>query len=138
VVISGHAEAVQRASDLALSRGAKKATRLSVSAPFHCSLMRPAADRFRERIEAVSFREMRVPLISNVTAKAIRDPNEVRELLASQIFSPVRWMECVQEARRSGIESTMELGGDVLSNLIKRIDPRMQTISISTLKHMPS
>ncbi len=124
VAIAGHAEAVQRASELAVARGAKRAIPLPVSAPFHCVLMRPAQDRMEPLLEAVEFRDLRFPLVNNVDARPVRTAEEARAGLVRQISSMVRWTESVQRMVAEGVNEFVEVGaGKVLAGLIRRIHP---------------
>jgi [acyl-carrier-protein] S-malonyltransferase len=130
VVIAGHREAVERAVGLAKQRGAKRALPLAVSAPFHCALMQPAADRLRSVLASVPVSALRVPVISNVDGHAYTDAAAVKELLVRQVVSPVRWQACVQELARLGCTAAIELGpGKVLSGLVKRISPAIRCIA---------
>jgi [acyl-carrier-protein] S-malonyltransferase len=122
IVIAGHAGAVERAIGLAKQRGAKRAVPLQVSAPFHCALMTPAADRLREAFLDVAARDLKVPVVSNVEAEPYRDRIRVKELLVKQVTSPVRWEESVARLAADGVTEALELGaGNVLSGLVKRI-----------------
>lgn len=121
IVISGHAEAVEAAVNLASARGAKRSVILPVSAPFHCALMQPAADVMATALTAVEMQSPVVPVISNVTAKAERDPETIRDLLVEQITGMVRWRASVDYMATQGITDYYELGaGKVLSGLVKR------------------
>lgn len=122
VVISGHAEAIDRAVAAAEGKGAKRAVRLAVSAPFHCALMKPAADRLAEALEGVQVHAMQAPVVANVTAEPSRDQTKVKELLIAQVTGSVRWEESVQALARMGIEQAIEVGaGSVLRGLARRI-----------------
>jgi [acyl-carrier-protein] S-malonyltransferase len=133
VVISGHAGAVDRAIALAAERGFKRSIKLPVSAPFHCSLMRPAADVMQKALAAVTIRPPVVPLIANVTAEAVSDAAKIRELLVKQITAPVRWRESVLYMKAQGIGQLVECGaGAVLAGLTKRIDKEITAVSLQT------
>jgi [acyl-carrier-protein] S-malonyltransferase len=122
VVIAGHVAAVERAIKLAGERGAKRAMVLPVSAPFHSSLMVPAAERLQEVLKEVAVGPMKHPVVSNVEASPNQDPERVRPLLVSQVSAPVRWDESVSTMAKLGVERFIEIGpGKVLSGLIKRI-----------------
>ncbi len=124
VVISGAAGAVARAIDIAKARGVKRAMPLPVSAPFHCSLMRPAADAMAEALERATIKTPSVPLIANVTAAKATMPDQIRALLVQQVTATVRWRESVQAMGAIGVDSFVELGaGRVLSGLGRRIAP---------------
>jgi [acyl-carrier-protein] S-malonyltransferase len=120
-VLSGHRAAVERALGIAKARGARRAVLLQVSAPFHCALMAPAAERLRDALAAVEIAAPAVPVIANVTAEPTDDPAAVRELLARQVTARVRWRETVATMRRLGADAMVELGaGRVLTGLAKR------------------
>ena len=124
VVISGDREAVERAVALAKERGVRRAMLLPVSAPFHCALMAPAADAMRDALGEATLAEPVVPLIANVTAQRVTDPDEIRGLLVDQVTGTVRWRECVLAALGMGVDSFIELGaGKVLSGLVRRVAP---------------
>jgi [acyl-carrier-protein] S-malonyltransferase len=131
VVIAGTAAAVERASALCKEAGAKRALPLPVSAPFHTSLMKPAANRLAEQINATEFKAPQIPVVHNVTAKTETDPQKIKALMIEQIYSAVRWVECVNTISEAGITITVECGpGKVLSGLNKRINSELTTLSI--------
>lgn len=133
VVVSGHAAAVQRVIDYATQAGAKKAVLLPVSAPFHCSLMAPAAQEMAYALADTDIRPPCVPIVSNVTAKGVSEPADIRRLLVDQITGMVRWRESVRWMKEAGVDEMVELGaGKVLAGLVKRIDKDIQCESIST------
>jgi len=122
VVVSGHKAAVERVVALAPQRGAKRALLLPVSAPFHCSLMQPAAEVMAEALSKVTIAAPKVPLVANVHARAVTDPQEIREGLVRQVTGTVRWRECVAFMAAQGVDTFYELGsGKVLTGLAKRI-----------------
>jgi [acyl-carrier-protein] S-malonyltransferase len=122
IVIAGHAGAVARAIEVAKGRGYRKAMLLPVSAPFHCALMQPAADRLRMVLDGTSTGSMELPVISNVEATPNQDASRVRELLVRQVCAPVRWEESVQKMAELGVTRYIEIGpGKVLTGLVKRI-----------------
>ncbi|MFD2207828.1 ACP S-malonyltransferase [Kiloniella antarctica] len=126
VVISGHKAAVERALDIAKEKGAKRAVLLPVSAPFHCSLMAPAADAMAEALAGVTFRAPSVPVICNVSADVVTDPETIRKLLVEQVTGIVRWRESVEFMKAQEVEQLVELGaGKVLSGLTRRIDKEL-------------
>jgi len=127
VVIAGHADAVKRAMEAAKARGAKRALPLSVSAPFHSSLMAPAATRLRAALSKITVRTPGIPVVHNVDVKTHSDPREIREALVSQADHPVRWVECVKEMAARGVTHVFECGpGKVLAPLTKRIAESLQ------------
>jgi [acyl-carrier-protein] S-malonyltransferase len=131
VVIAGHAEAVERACALARERGAKKAIPLAVSAPFHCRLMEPAAKALARDLEAVAFRDLDVPLFTNLDARPIVTGAEAREALIRQMASPVRWEETIEAMAARGVKRFVEVGpGKVLSGLVRKIVRDASVISV--------
>ncbi len=123
VVIAGHAASVERAIEAARGRGARRALRLPVSAPFHCALMRPAEEGLAPDLERVAVRDLRFPLITNVDAFPIRTAEAARDALRRQVSAPVRWEESVRRLRAEGVQRVVEVGsGRVLSGLVRRID----------------
>lgn len=132
VVIAGHAGAVKRAMETAKARGAKRAVALPVSAPFHSSLMAPAAARLREALSGIRVDAPRIPVIHNVDAKSHADPAEIRRALVSQADHPVRWVECVKEMAVRGVTHVFECGpGKVLAPLTKRIADGLQGLALA-------
>ena len=127
IVIAGHTGAVERAMALAKAAGAKRAVKLSVSAPFHCELMKPAQERMREELAAVNFQDLRMPLINNWQAAEIRTGAEAREGLVEQIPNSVQWTESIRELARKGITKFVEVGpGSVLTGLCRAIEPDLK------------
>jgi [acyl-carrier-protein] S-malonyltransferase len=123
VVIAGSNDAVEQAMEICKSAGAKRALPLPVSAPFHTSLMKPAADNLAEMVNAVTFRAPEVPIMHNVHANNENDPQVIKMLMLEQIYSPVKWVDCVKQLKKSGASTLIECGpGKVLSGLSKRID----------------
>jgi [acyl-carrier-protein] S-malonyltransferase len=133
VVISGHRAAVERAVELAKTRGVRRAMLLPVSAPFHCALMAPAADVMRDALGQVAMQIPNVPVVANVTAERATDPDEIRALLVRQVTETVRWRECILACTAMGVDSFLELGaGKVLSGLVRRISPDSTAASAGT------
>jgi [acyl-carrier-protein] S-malonyltransferase len=133
VVVSGHRSAVERAVELAKARGARRALMLTVSAPFHCTLMQPAAEVMAEALEKVGMKPPVVPLVANVTAGALKDPAAIRESLVRQVTATVRWRECVAFMANDGVSFFAELGsGKVLSGLARRIAPDATAVAAGT------
>lgn len=131
VVISGTKDTVQRASELAKEKGAKRAMMLAVSAPFHCPLMQPAAEAMREALAQVTIRPPSAPIIANVTAAEINEPETIRRLLVEQVTNRVRWRESVLTFRHLGVDTTVECGGNkVLTGMVKRIDRDLETVAL--------
>ena len=133
VVVSGHAEAVARAVELAKDQGAKRAIMLSVSAPFHCALMEPAADVMASALDRTAINPPVVPLIANVTAGSVIDPDEIKRLLVEQGTGVVRWRESVALMVQSGVDTHIEVGsGKVLSGMAKRINRDLTTVNLQS------
>ncbi len=134
IVISGHKAAVERAMELSKAAGAKRALALPVSAPFHCALMQPAADAMRQALAEVTVNAPVVPVIANVLAAPITDPDQIRQRLVEQVTGMVRWTECVGWlVNEGGVTQLVELGsGKVLAGLAKRIAPEVPATSIGT------
>ncbi|NMF89345.1 ACP S-malonyltransferase [Aromatoleum petrolei] len=131
IVIAGAKGAVERAIEAAKARGAKRAMLLPVSAPFHCALMRPAAERLAERLAAVTINKPAIDVINNVDVAVYDDPVRIRDALVRQAFSPVRWIELVQDMARRGMGHVLECGpGKVLAGMTKRIAGEVQGGSI--------
>ena len=133
VVISGHAEAVARAMRLGKERGAKHSVLLAVSAPFHCSLMAPAADVMDAALAAVPIQAPLVPLYANVTAAPVSDPGDIRRLLVQQVTGTVRWRESVEAMTAAGVTEFVEFGGKVLGPMIRRISSDVTTRSVISM-----
>ncbi|SPJ22440.1 ACP S-malonyltransferase [Palleronia abyssalis] len=133
VVVSGHRAAVERAVELAKEAGAKRAVMLPVSAPFHCALMQPAADRMAEAIADVRIGRPRVPVVTNVTAAPQSDPEEIKRLLVQQVTGAVRWRESVAAMAAAGVTEIWEVGaGKALSGMVKRIDRSIALRAVGT------
>ncbi len=133
VVVSGHKEAVERAVELAKAAGARRAVLLPVSAPFHCALMAPAAEVMEAALAAVEIKAPAVPLVANVRAEAVRDPDEIRALLVAQVTGSVRWRESVLWMAGQGVDEVWEIGaGKALSGMIRRIDRSIGCKAVGT------
>ncbi len=134
IVIAGSTKAVERAVERVKQEG-KKAVLLPVSAPFHCSLMKPAGERLEKALEEISVNDLKVPVVTNVEAEANTSKDTVKGLLVAQVSSPVRWEESMRKMIEKGIEQVVEIGpGKVLSGLMKRIDSRVETRNVEDLK----
>ncbi len=133
VVLSGHRAAVERAVEIAAERGARRAIMLPVSAPFHCSLMAPAAEVMAEALAEVEMQPPSLTLIANVTAGPVVDPDSIRGFLVEQVTAMVRWRESVLRMKEEGVETLIELGtGKILSGLIRRIDRDLRVANAGT------
>ncbi len=139
VVVSGHKDAVERALDIAKEKGAKRAMLLPVSAPFHCALMEPAAQVMAEALAGVSIHAPKVPVVVNVRAEAVSDPDAIRALLVEQITGSVRWRESVAYMGAQGVSKIWEIGaGKALSGMIRRIDKEISTRALSAPADIPA
>lgn len=137
IVVSGHTGAIVLAINLASERGAKRAIQLPVSAPFHCTLMAPAAQVMSRALADANIRPPIVPIISNVTAQSVAEPHLIRQLLVDQITGMVRWRESVTYMKEQGVTEMYELGaGKVLSGLVKRIEKDVACESIGSPQHV--
>jgi [acyl-carrier-protein] S-malonyltransferase len=134
VVISGHKGAIERAIEIAKEMGAKRAVPLPVSAPFHCPLMRPAADAMGDALSYVVLEAPFVPLVANVTAEPTRDPDTIRNQLVEQVTGMVRWRESVANMAAAGADEFVELGGKVLGGMVKRIAPEAKVASVVSIE----
>ena len=133
VVLSGHRAAVERAVEIAAERGARRAIMLPVSAPFHCSLMAPAAEVMAEALAEVAMPPPGLALVANVTAAPVEDSESIRGFLVQQVTAMVRWRESVLRMKQEGVETLVELGtGKILSGLIRRIDRDLQVANAGT------
>jgi [acyl-carrier-protein] S-malonyltransferase len=132
VVIAGHADAVKRATENARARGAKRAVPLPVSAPFHSSLMKPAAAKLKDALAGIAVSSPRIPVIHNADVKSYREPEDIRKALVRQADHPVRWVECIREMANQGVTHVFECGpGKVLAPLTKRISEGLQGLALA-------
>jgi [acyl-carrier-protein] S-malonyltransferase len=133
VVISGTLDALARAGEIAKAKGIKRALPLAVSAPFHCPLMQPAADRMAQALDEITIRPPAVMLLANVVAAPSHKPETIRRLLIEQVTGRVRWRESILALKGLEIDTTVEFGGNkVLSGMVKRIDPSLLMITLDT------
>ncbi|HEX5600113.1 MAG TPA: ACP S-malonyltransferase, partial [Hyphomicrobiaceae bacterium] len=133
VVLSGHKSAIDRVAEVGRKHGVRRAIPLPVSAPFHCSLMKPAADVMAEELGKVEIRRPVVPVVSNVLAEPISDPEEIRKRLVEQVTGTVRWRESVLKMSELGVTDFYEIGaGKVLTGLIKRILKDANAVSVGS------
>jgi [acyl-carrier-protein] S-malonyltransferase len=134
IVIAGSVAAVNRAIEIAKARGFRKSMLLPVSAPFHCALMKPAADRLSGVLDALQLADMSLPVVANVTAAANADREQVKPLLVTQVCAPVLWEQSVTAMTAEGVSRYVEIGpGKVLSGLVKRITKEVETANIGDL-----
>lgn len=130
-VIAGSKAAVEKACEALKARGAKRALPLPVSAPFHSSLMKPAAERLKEKLKSVEFMQPQIVLINNIDVAVEVDADRIRDALYRQAFGPVRWVECVRALKARGVSDLVECGpGKVLAGMVKRIDPEMNGFAL--------
>jgi [acyl-carrier-protein] S-malonyltransferase len=130
-VIAGSKAGVDQACELLKAKGAKRALLLPVSAPFHSSLMRPAAEKLRSRLAAVAWQSPRIPVLNNIDVQSPQEPAAICDALYRQAFGPVRWVEVVQAMRARGLQHIFECGpGKVLVGLVKRVDPEAVAAAI--------
>jgi [acyl-carrier-protein] S-malonyltransferase len=130
-VIAGTKEGVAAACDLLKSRGAKRALPLPVSAPFHSSLMKPAAERLKARLSEIEVRSPEIAVVNNIDVAVVQDPAAIKDALYRQAFGPVRWVEVIQALRARGLTHIMECGpGKVLAGMVKRIDAEAQSATV--------
>jgi [acyl-carrier-protein] S-malonyltransferase len=126
IVIAGHTAAVERACDIAKAKGAKRAMKLSVSAPFHSSLLKPASDRLREYMRTLTFAVPQIPVINNVDVVVLNDPEQIKDALVRQAAGPVRWVETMQKMAQDGVTQVIECApSKTLVGMAKRIDPAL-------------
>src|ERR1044071_211426 len=131
IVIAGDAAAIDRAIEILKARGAKRAVKLNVSAPFHCALMKPAQDRLAADLKELEFSDLQTPLVTNVDAKPIKSGNEARDSLIRQVSQPVRWLESVEFLSSHGVQTFIEIGpGKVLSGLVRQINRELRCLNV--------
>ncbi len=138
VVISGTAAGVEKAAELAREAGARRVLPLAVSVPSHCQLMRPAAEKLAADLQAVTVRVPKIPVLHNVTADTADSPQAIRQLLAEQLYSPVRWTQTMHRLRDEGVDNVVECGpGKVLCGLFKRFDRKWPSASLNSPENIP-
>jgi [acyl-carrier-protein] S-malonyltransferase len=131
VVIAGDAAAIDRATVLLKERGAKRAVRLNVSAPFHCALMKPAQDRLAVDLQKISFKDLSIPVVTNTDAQPEKTGDRARQALVRQVSQPVRWLDSVEFLISQGVQTLVEIGpGKVLSGLVRQIDRNLRCLNV--------
>jgi [acyl-carrier-protein] S-malonyltransferase len=131
IVIAGDAAAIDRAIEILKARGAKRAVKLNVSAPFHCALMKPAQEHLTANLDALQFDDLATPLVTNVDAKPIKTGAEARDSLVRQVSQPVRWLESVEFLSSHGVQTFIEIGpGKVLSGLVRQINRELRCLNV--------
>jgi [acyl-carrier-protein] S-malonyltransferase len=139
VVVAGDSDAVDRACELLKERGAKRAIRLNVSAPFHCALMTPAQEKLKRDLALLSYGEFKFPIVHNVDAFVNGDESKVSDALTRQVSSPVKWMQSVQTLKAAGVDTFVEIGpGKVLSGLVKQIDRDVRVLNVENTESLRS
>jgi len=137
VVIAGKIEAVQKAIELCKEKGAKKAVLLPVSAPFHCSLLKPAGDKLAAELDKIEFKEMKIPVVTNVTAEYVTDYKLVKDLLIRQVSSPVLWEDSVRTMIDNGVDTFVEIGpGKVLCGFVKKISKNVRLFNVEDMESL--
>lgn len=137
--VSGTTAGVQKAGDLAMERGAKRAVILDVSAPFHCSLMTPAMEKLATELEQISFKVIKIPVVSNVEADINSSAEKVIELLINQVCNPVKWVQSIRRMIKEGMETFIEVGpGRVLSGLMRKTNKKVNMLNIENMKSLDS
>ena len=131
IVIAGNTEAVDRACEILKAKGAKRAIKLNVSAPFHCALMMPAQERLANDLQNISYQNLRFPIVHNVDAQANKSGENVKDALTKQVSSPVRWLQTIEFLVSNGVETFVEVGtGKVLSGLVKQINRDVRCLNV--------
>ncbi|TYP59970.1 ACP S-malonyltransferase [Thermosediminibacter litoriperuensis] len=137
IVISGEVRAVEKAVEIAKEKGARKAVMLPVSAPFHCSLLKPAGEKLAVELDKIYIKSAKIPLVSNVTADLVSEGAVIKELLVKQVSSPVLWEDIVNKMREMGVDTFVELGpGRALSGFVKKIDRALVTLNVEDIESL--
>jgi [acyl-carrier-protein] S-malonyltransferase len=134
IVIAGEIKAVEKAVEIAISKGSKRSMILPVSAPFHCSMLKPAGEKLAIELEKVQLYNIKIPLITNVTADYVNSKDEIKDLLIKQVSSPVRWEDSIKKMISDGVGTFVEIGpGKVLSGFIKKIDRKLKCLNVENI-----
>ncbi len=137
VVIAGEVKAVEKASEICRQKGAKRAVILPVSAPFHCSMLKPAGEKLAQELAGVELKEMKVPVVTNVTGNFVESVECVKDLLVRQVSTAVLWEQCVNTMLAHGVDTFVEIGpGKVLSGFVKRIDKNARTLNVEDMESL--
>lgn len=135
IVIAGDKAAVEKASEIVIEKGAKRAVMLNVSGPFHTSLLKPAADKLNTELGKMQLNDMQIPVITNLTAEVVEDKSEVKDILTKQVMSPVKWEQSVKKMIELGVDTFIELGpGKTLSSFVKKISRDVAVYNVEDLK----
>jgi len=134
IVVAGEVKAVEKAAEAAKEKGAKRAMILPVSAPFHCSLLKPAGEKLSQELEKISLNDMKIPVVTNVTAEYILDKSNVKDLLIRQVSSSVLWEDCIKKMLEAGIDTFIEIGpGKALTGFVKKINKEVKTLNVEDM-----
>ncbi|GAE89216.1 ACP S-malonyltransferase [Acetivibrio straminisolvens] len=137
ITVAGEVKAVEKAVEIAKEMGAKKAMLLAVSAPFHCSMLKPAGDKLAQELEKVSFSDIQIPVVTNVTAEYIFDKDKVKDLLIRQVSSSVLFEDSIRNMIENGVDTFVEIGpGKVLSGFVKKISKEMKTLNVEDIESL--
>jgi [acyl-carrier-protein] S-malonyltransferase len=137
IVIAGEVEAVQYACELAKENGAIKAVMLTVSGPFHTSMLKPAAEKLEKELENITMDNMTVPVITNVTADYIEGSENIKDTLKKQVMSPVKWEQTIRKMIEDGVDTFIEIGpGKTLCSFVKKVDRKLKTANVEDLKSL--
>ncbi|MGI6622466.1 MAG: ACP S-malonyltransferase [Clostridiaceae bacterium] len=131
IVLAGEIDAINKAVKIATEKGARRAMLLNVSAPFHCSLLKPAGEKLSNELDSVDIKTMDIPVVTNVTGKVIESHNIIKELLINQVSKPVLWEDCVRTLIQNGVDTFIEIGpGKVLSGFIRKINKEVRVLNV--------
>ena len=137
LAIAGEVAAVEKANEICKAKGAKRAMMLAVSAPFHCSLLRPAGEKLAAELEKITLNDMKVPVVVNVSAKAVTNKEEVKETLIKQVSTSVLWENCVKTMIEQGVDTFVEIGpGKVLSGFVKKINKDVRVLNVENIESL--
>lgn len=135
IVIAGDKEAVEKASELVIEKGAKRAVMLNVSGPFHTSLLKPAADKLNAELNTMELKDMEIPVITNLTAEVVKDKSQVVDILTKQVMSPVKWEQSVRNMLDLGVDTFIELGpGKTLTSFVKKVTRDAVVYNVEDIK----
>ena len=134
IVVAGEVKAVEKVIEVCKEKGAKRAMLLPVSAPFHCSLLKPAGEKLATELDKITFGDMKIPVVTNVTAEYILDKSKVKELLVRQVSTSVLWESCIRKMLDEGVDTFIEIGpGKVLSGFIKKVNKEVKTLNVEDI-----
>lgn len=137
IVIAGEVKAVERAMELCKEKGARRTIKLPVSAPFHCKMLKPAGEKLAAELEKITFSDLKIPVVSNVTAEYNKDKSKIKDLLIRQVSSPVKWEESIVKMIENKVDTFVEIGpGKVLSSFIKKIDKSVKVLNVEDIESL--